>query len=91
MTNPLTDPSQRRLLVVLLAPLFALLSSKFGIVLSDLDKELVIGLAAAYILGGNAKEAAIARAKAAETAAAAKVAPGPEADAVVAAAAKGTP
>lgn len=57
------NPSIRRLFSVVLAPLFALASSKLGIHISDEVQEAVIGLIGLYIVAGNTKEAVIAKAE----------------------------
>jgi hypothetical protein len=85
------DPSNKRLLALLSAPMFALLSKYAKIDLAPEVQELLVVSVITYILGSHGKEAIVARANAAGVAAAATVAPGPTADAVVDAAAKGAP
>jgi hypothetical protein len=85
------DPSNKRLLALLSAPLFALLSKYAKIDLMPEVQELLVVSVITYILGSHGKEAIVARAQAAGVAAAATVTPGAAADAVVDAAAKGTP
>jgi hypothetical protein len=85
------DPKTLRFLALLSAPLFVLIKSKLGIDIPESTQDLLIGTVISYILGSHAKEAVVARANAAGVAAAATVTPGPAADAVVDAAAKGTP
>lgn len=57
------DPSMRRLLAVLLAPLFAIASSKFGIQVTEEVQESIFALIGLYLVASNAKEAAIKRAE----------------------------
>lgn len=85
------DPKNLRFLALLSAPLFTLLSAKLGITVPLEIQEMLVGTVALYILGSHGKEAIVTRAKVAAEAASAKVVPGPEADAVVDAAAKVTP
>ena len=85
------DPSNKRLLALLSAPLFALMSKYAHIDLAPEVQELLVVSVITYILGSHAKEAVVAKANAAGVAAAATVTPGPAADAVVDAVAKGTP
>lgn len=85
------DASNKRLIALLSAPLFALLSKYAKIELAPEVQELLVVSVIAYILGSHTKEAVVARANAAGVAAAATVTPGPAADAVVDAAAKGAP
>lgn len=54
----------RRAVAFLLGLLFLFLHNKFGIDLSDADKLEITGLVGTYILGSNAKEAAMAHADA---------------------------
>jgi len=88
---PSLDPKSLRFLALLSAPLFTLLSSKLGIAVPLEVQEMLVGTVALYILGSHGKEAIVARAKAAGEAASVKVTPGPDADAIVDAAAKGAP
>ena len=86
---PPLDASNKRFLALLTAPLFLLLKSKLGIEVTPEVQELLIASVMTYILGSHGKEAIIERAKAAQVSASAAVVPGPAADAVVDAAAKG--
>lgn len=88
---PTIDPKTLRFMALLSAPLFVMLRSRLGIDITPEVQEMLIGTVALYILGSHGKEAIIARAELAAEAARAKVVPGPAADAVVDAAAKGTP
>ena len=60
----LTNPSIRRLVSIILAPLFAFASAKLGVQISDEVQEAVIALIGLYVIAGNAKEAVISRAQA---------------------------
>ena len=85
------DPKTLRFLALMSAPLFTLLKGKLGLDVPLEVQEMLVGTVALYILGSHGKEAIVARAEAAAVAATAKVTPGADADAVVDAAAKGTP
>ena len=85
------DPKTLRFLALLSAPLFTLLKGKLGLDVPLEVQEMLVGTVALYILGSHGKEAIVARAQAAGDAAAAKVTPGAEADAVVDAAAQVKP
>ena len=85
------EPKTLRFLALLSAPLFTLLSQKLGLTVPLEVQEMLVGTVALYILGSHGKEAIIARAEVAASAASAKVTPGPAADAIVDAAAKVTP
>jgi len=85
------DPSTKRFLSLLLAPLFLLLKGKLGIDVPESVQDLMLVGIITYVGGSHAKEAVIARAEAAAGAASAKVTPGPAADAIVDAAAKAAP
>jgi ribosomal protein L12E/L44/L45/RPP1/RPP2 len=69
----LNDPSKRRLLVTLITTALASLAPKLGITQDTV--ELLVGLAIAYVTGGNIKEALVRRAEAAGKAAAEGVTP----------------
>jgi hypothetical protein len=86
---PTLDPKALRFLALLSAPLFTLLKGKLGVDVPLEVQEMLVGTVALYIFGSHAKEAIVAKANAAGVAAAATVTPGPAADAVVDAAAKG--
>ena len=85
------DASNKRLIALLSAPLFALLSKYAHVDLTPEVQELLVVSVIAYILGSHTKEAVVARANAAGVAASLAVTPGPLADVVVDAAAKGAP
>ena len=85
------DPGTKRFLSLLLAPLFLLLKGKLGIEVPESVQDLMLVGIITYVGGSHAKEAVIARAEAAAGAAALKVTPGADADAIVDAAAKVTP
>lgn len=85
------DPKTLRFLALLSAPLFTLLKGKLGLDVPVEVQEMLVGTVALYILGSHGKEAIVARAKVAAEAASGKVTPGAAADAIVEAAAKGTP
>ena len=85
------DPKTLRFLALLSAPLFVLLKGKLGLDVPPEVQELLVASVMTYILGSHGKEAVIARAQLAAEGAAAKVVPGPAADAIVDAAAKVTP
>lgn len=59
----LNNASIRRLLSVILAPLFAIVSAKLGITVSDEIQEAIIGLIGLYIVASNTKEAVITKAQ----------------------------
>jgi hypothetical protein len=61
----LTNPSIRRLISIILAPVFAFASAKLGVHISDEVQEAVIMLIGLYIVAGNTKETLIHRAEAA--------------------------
>ena len=89
------DPKNLRFLALLSAPLFALIngflhSRGWGDV-SQPTQDLLIGSVMTYVLGSHGKEAIIARAQLAADTARAAVVPGAAADAVLDAAAKGSP
>lgn len=86
---PSLDPKTLRFLALLSAPLFTLLSTKLGVNVPLEVQEMLVGTVALYILGSHGKEAIVARANSAAVVAAAKVVPGPDADAVVDSAANG--
>ena len=86
---PSLDPKTLRFLALCSAPAFAWLNSTLGLNVPLEVQEMLVGTVALYILGSHGKEAIVARAQVAADAAAAKVVPGPAADAVVDAAAKG--
>ena len=80
---PTPDPKTLRFLALLSAPFFTLLASKLGVTVPLEVQEMLVGTVALYILGSHGKEAIVARAEAAGLAAAAKVTPSPDANAVV--------
>jgi len=67
------DPSNKRLLALLTAPLFALLSKYLHIDVTPEVQELLIVSVITYIGGSHVKEAVVARAQAAGAAAASAV------------------
>lgn len=88
---PTLDPKTLRFLALLSAPLFVLLKGKLGVDVPEAVQEMLVGTVALYILGSHGKAAIVERAKVAGEVAAKAVTPGAAADAVVDAAAKGTP
>ena len=69
------DPSNKRLLALLSAPLFALLSKYLHIDITPEVQELLVVSVITYILGSHGKEAIVATAAAKGAAAAAAVTP----------------
>lgn len=69
------DPSNKRLLALLSAPLFALLSKYAHIELTPEVQELLVVSVITYILGSHGKEALVAQAQAKAALAAAAVTP----------------
>jgi hypothetical protein len=67
------DPSNKRLLALLSAPLFLVLKDKLGLELTPEVQELLIASVMTYILGSHTKEAIVKRAEALGSAAAATV------------------
>lgn len=67
------DASNKRLLALLSAPLFTLLSSKLGVTVPLEVQELLVGSVITYLLGSHAKEAIVAKAQAAGASAATAV------------------
>lgn len=85
------EPGTKRFLSLLLAPLFLLLKGKLGIDVPESTQDLLILGIITYVGGSHAKEAIVEKAKAKGADAAVLVVPGPSADAIVDAAAKGAP
>lgn len=71
--NPIDNASLRRAVAFLIGAGALLLNKKAGLELDAGAQELLTVVVTAYILGGNAKEAMVARATAASTAAGEKV------------------
>jgi len=69
----LNNPSIRRLIALLSAPVVTALNKKFGIDVSDSLHEFLYGLIALFIVSSNAKEVAVKRSEAAGQAAADKI------------------
>jgi XapX domain-containing protein len=78
--NPLTDPSNRRLLALIAGVVTPVLNGKLGLAIPDEQVLGVLGLVAMYIGAGNWKSVALAKAAQAgkEAAAAASVVPAAE-------------
>ena len=85
------DASNKRLLALLSAPLFTLLSSKLGVNVPLEVQELLVGSVITYLLGSHGKEAIIKAAEAKGAAAAALVTTPADAAAALADAPKATP
>jgi hypothetical protein len=67
------DPKTLRFLALLSAPLFVVLKTKLGLDVPTEVQEMLVGTVALYILGSHGKEAIVARARAAGTAASSSV------------------
>ena len=62
--QPIADPSTKRFLALLLAPVFLLIKSKLGIEVPETVQDLLIVAVISYIGGSHWKAAAIAKAEA---------------------------
>lgn len=69
------DPSNKRLLALLSAPLFTLLSKYLNVDITPEVQELLVVSVITYILGSHGKEAVVERARVAGATAAAAVTP----------------
>lgn len=69
----MTDPSTKRFLSLLLAPLFLLAKTKLGIEIPESVQDLLIVSIITYVGGSHLKEAVVKRAEAAGAAAATAV------------------
>lgn len=64
----MANGSMRRLLAVLLAPVFAMANKKFGLNLGEAEVDAVLALVGVYIMQSAWKEQAIAKVEAAKVA-----------------------
>lgn len=85
------DAGAKRFVALLLAPLFLLLKTKLGVDVPESVQDLLVVSVITYVGGSHVKEAIVKKAEAAGAKAAGDMKPGPEADAVVDAAAGRTP